>query len=139
MQATGGNAQMVNAAKGSTSPIKGSGVPTDIQLDTFTVFPQQTTKMDFKVQLPKSGGDNAVNTENPFAALFKQWNGNDVERANNVPPLAQTSYAEQTTMQIFDEAGVKFVLDIRSDFFGDAVFGCRCFFGENVGDALSVS
>ncbi len=115
MQATGGNAQMVNAAKGSTSPIKGSGVPTDIQLDTFTVFPQQTTKMDFKVQLPKSGGDNAVNTENPFAALFKQWNGNDVERANNVPPLAQTSYAEQTTMQIFDEAGVKHTVTVYFD------------------------
>ncbi len=115
MQATGGNAQMVNASKGSTSPIKGSGVPTDIQLDTFTVFPQQTTKMDFKVQLPKSGGDNAVNTENPFAALFKQWNGNETERAENDPAIAQTSYAEQTSMQIYDEAGVKHTVTVYFD------------------------
>lgn len=115
MQATGGNAQMVNASKGSTSPIKGSGVPTDIQLDTFTVFPQQTTKMDFKVQLPKSGGDNAVNTENPFAALFKQWNGNETERAENEPAIAQTSYAEQTSMQIYDEAGVKHTITVYFD------------------------
>lgn len=115
MQATGGNAQMVNASKGSTSPIKGSGVPTDIQLDTFTVFPQQTTKMDFKVQLPKSGGDNAVNTENPFAALFKQWNGNETERAENDPAIAQTSYAEQTSMQVYDEAGVKHTITVYFD------------------------
>lgn len=115
MQATGGNAQMVNAAKGSTSPIKGSGVPTDIQLDTFTVFPQQTTKMDFKVQLPKAGGDNAVNTENPFAALFKQWNGNETERAENEPAIAQTSYAEQTSMKVYDEAGVKHTITVYFD------------------------
>lgn len=115
MQATGGNAMQVNANKGSTSPIKGSGVPTDIQLDTFTVFPQQTTKMDFKVNLPKSGADNAVNTSNPFAALFDQWNGNEAERADNVPPLPQTSYAEQTTMQIYDEAGVKHTITVYFD------------------------
>lgn len=115
MQATGGNANAVNAGSGSTSPIKGSGVPTDIQLDTFTVFPQQTTKMDFKVNLPKSGADNAVNTSNPFAALFNQWNGNEAERGDNVPPLAQTSYAEQTTMQIYDEAGVKHTITVYFD------------------------
>lgn len=115
MQATGGNATQVNASSGSTSPIKGTGVPTDIQLDTFTVFPQQTTKMDFKVNLPKSGADNAVNTSNPFAALFEQWNGNEAERADNVPPLAQTSYAEQTTMQIYDEAGVKHTITVYFD------------------------
>lgn len=115
MQATGGNANAVNAGSGSTSPIKGSGVPTDIQLDTFTVFPQQTTKMDFKVNLPKSGADNAVNTSNPFAALFSQWNGNEAERGDNVPPLAQTSYAEQTTMQIYDEAGVKHTITVYFD------------------------
>lgn len=115
MQATGGNAQAVNSPKGSTSPIKGSGVPTDIQLDTFTVFPQQTTKMDFKVQLPKSGGDNAVNTENPFGALFKHWNGNEAERTENTPAIAQTSYAEQTSMQIFDEAGVKHTVTVYFD------------------------
>ncbi len=116
MQATGGNAQAVNSSSnGSTSPIKGSGVPTDIQLDTFTVFPQQTTKMDFKVQLPKSGGDNAVNTENPFAALFKQWNGNETERADNEPAIAQTSYAEQTSMKVYDEAGVKHTITVYFD------------------------
>ena len=54
MQAAGGNATAVNSKDTQTSPIKGGGVPTDIQLDTFTVFPQQTTKMDFKSKPSKT-------------------------------------------------------------------------------------
>ncbi len=118
MQAAGGNAGAVNSADTQTSPIKGGGVPTDIQLDTFTVFPQQTTKMDFKVNLPKPGADNARNTSNPFAGLFKTWNGNETgvdPRPKDTPPIAQTSYAEQTTIQIYDEAGVKHTITIYFD------------------------
>lgn len=118
MQAAGGNAAAVNSKDTQTSPIKGGGTPTDIQLDTFTVFPQQTTKMDFKVNLPKPGADNARNTSNPFAGLFSIWNGNETgvpPRPKDTPPIAQTSFAEQTTMQIYDEAGVKHTITIYFD------------------------
>lgn len=115
MQAAGGNASSINAAEGSTSPIKGSGVPTDIQLDTWHVFPKQTTKMDFIVNLPQNGADNAKNAENPFAALFEIWDGTQPPKTANTPPIAVTSYAEQTTMQIYDEAGVKHTVSVYFD------------------------
>ena len=115
MQAAGGNPLDMDESKKSTSAIKGSGVPTDIKLDTWSIFPQQTTKMDFRVNLPKEGADNAKNTTNPFAALFNTWDGTQPPVTASTPPIAKTSYAEQTTLAIYDEAGVKHNVSVYFD------------------------
>ncbi len=113
-QAIGAN-PLLGATTGSTSPIIGTGVPTDIQLDTFTVFPQQTTNMTFNVNLPQDGADNAKNTTNPFAGLFDMWNGTQPPPTANTPAISQSSYAEQTTITIYDEAGVKHTATVYFD------------------------
>ncbi len=113
-QAAGGSPTLGTTGQ-STSPILGAGVPTDVKLDTFTVFPQQTTKMDFQVNLPKDGADNAKNTENPFAALFNVWDGTQPPKTANTPAIAQTSFAEQTSISIYDEAGVKHTATVYFD------------------------
>ncbi len=112
MQATGGMA--VNTDK-KNSPILGSGVPQDIKLDTWTVFPQQTTSMSFKVNLPKSGVDHSSDNNNPFASLINTWNGSQPPPTPGTKPIAEGAYAEQTTMEVFDEAGVKHKVTVYFD------------------------
>lgn len=116
------NGGVTQAAGGMTSPstekksdIIGSGVPMDVKLDTWTVAPQQTTKITFKSQLPNKGSDNARDNTNPFAALFQTWNGTQPPATESTPPIAESSYGYQTTMDVFDEAGTKHKITIYYD------------------------
>ncbi len=113
-QAAGGNVILTDENT-SSSAIIGSGVPTDVKLDTFSIFPQQTTHMDFRVNLPQDGADSAKNSENPFAGLFSVWNGTYPPDTANTPAIAQSSYAAQTTLEVFDEAGSKHVVTVYFD------------------------
>lgn len=99
----------------SKSDIIGSGVPTDIKLDTYTVFPQQTTKVTFKVNLPKPGEDKIRNESNPFASMINAWDGSQPPASPTTPPISSQSYAHQTTMEVFDEAGTKHKVTIYYD------------------------
>lgn len=98
-----------------TSDIIGSGTPTDIKLDTWTVPPQQTTKMTFKVNLPKSASDHARDNTNPFASLTKAWNGKQPQSSENTPYIAESSYASSTTLTVYDEAGSKHTISVYYD------------------------
>lgn len=116
------NGGVTQAAGGMTSPstekksdIIGSGVPMDVKLDTWTVAPQQTTKITFKSQLPNKGSDNARDNTNPFAALFQTWNGTQPPATESTPPIAESSYGYQTTMDVYDEAGTKHKITIYYD------------------------
>lgn len=98
-----------------TSDIIGSGTPTDIKLDTWTVPPQQTTKMTFKVNLPKSASDHARSNTNPFASLTEVWNGKQPQSSENTPYIAESSYASSTTLTVYDEAGSKHTISVYYD------------------------
>lgn len=113
-QAAGG---MVSAtAEEKKSDIIGAGVPMDVRLDTWTVQPQQTTKITFKSQLPHEGLDNARDTTNPFAAMFNIWDGRNVTQMNpSTAPIAEQSFGYQTTMEVYDEAGAKHKITIYYD------------------------
>ncbi len=111
-QATGG---MGTSTKTSNSQVLGTGVPQDIKLDTWTVFPQQTSNMTFKVNLPKSGTDNSRDQSNPFASLYKTWNGTQPPATPTTKPIPESAYAEETTMEVYDEAGVKHKVTVYFD------------------------
>lgn len=98
-----------------TSDIIGSGTPTDIKLDTWTVFPQQTTNMTFKVNLPSASSDHARSNTNPFASLMEAWNGTQPQGSENTPYIASSSYASSTTLTVYDEAGSKHTISIYYD------------------------
>ncbi|MBS5049259.1 MAG: flagellar hook-basal body complex protein, partial [Desulfovibrionaceae bacterium] len=111
-QAAGG---MTSTTEEKKSDIIGSGVPMDVKLDTWTVAPQQTTKITFKSQLPNKGSDNARDSTNPFAALFQIWDGTQPPATASTPPIAESSYGYQTTMDVYDEAGTKHKITIYYD------------------------
>ena len=100
-QAAGG---MTSTTEEKKSDIIGSGVPMDVKLDTWTVAPQQTTKITFKSQLPNKGSDNARDSTNPFAALFQSELLREEEaaqeaqadRAQREEEVAQAIREEQT-------------------------------------------
>ena len=98
-----------------TSDIIGSGTPTDIKLDTWTVFPQQTTNMTFKVNLPSASSDHARSNTNPFASLMEAWNGTQPQSSENTPYIASSAYASTTTLTVYDEAGSKHTISIYYD------------------------
>lgn len=99
----------------NTSQIMGSGEPTDIRLDTWTVEPLQTTNVSFNVNLSSDkSGDKSQNVNNPFASLFDVWNGKQPSAPNN-PPMPESAYSYQTTIKVYDEAGGTHTLTVYFD------------------------
>ncbi len=105
------------AAGGSTSSeIKGTGVPTDIKLDAWTVQPFATTYMSFIPNLSAdAGADNAVNTSNPFTALFAQWDGTQPPATDDTPPISDQAYEYQMSMKVYDESGTSHTITVYFD------------------------
>lgn len=86
------------------SPLRGSGVPTDVRFNSWTVDPKQTTKMELGVQLPsKPDFDKFKDSKNPMFSLFGSWNGKQPPATPTTPPIGEGAYP--ATMTIFDEAG----------------------------------
>lgn len=95
-----------SAATGTKSPLRGSGVPTDVRFNSWTVDPKQTTKMEFGVQLDsKTGNDKSKDVKNPMFSLFGTWNGKQPPATPSTLPISSESYAYPATMTVFDEAG----------------------------------
>lgn len=97
---------------GNTSAIKGTGVPKDIRLDTFTCDPKHTNSMTIYNQLSSAANDNTTDAADPFFALMKKWNGTDPA---TIPPLGENSYSYQTSITVYDEGGTKHELTVYYD------------------------
>ncbi len=88
------------------SSVQGTGVPTDIKLDSWNVPPRQTTRVEFSVNLGTDAGyDKTPSTTNPFFAMSDAWNGIQPPPTNNAPPISSDAYGYQTSMKVYDEAG----------------------------------
>lgn len=86
----------------SESPFIGSGTPTDIILDSWSLPAQRTTNMTIQRNLTKDAGfDKTSSATNPMDALFTLWNG------STVPPIPKESYATHSSMTMYDEGGTK--------------------------------
>jgi flagellar hook protein FlgE len=112
----------VTPAGAVTSPILGTGVPKDITLDTWTVPPLQTSTINMYCDLSAYSTDNARWDSNPFAALFNTWDGqlldpitNTPINRNNQPYMPATAFAYQSSIKIYDEAGVAHTVTIYYD------------------------
>lgn len=111
-RASGG---MSTSIEDTTSSIIGSGSPTDVRLDKWTVDPLQTTKVSMMVNLSKDkGADKMRDPENPFASLLSAWNGTQPQKPN-VPYISEDAYSYQTSIDVYDEAGGTHTLTVYFD------------------------
>lgn len=100
-----------NVAKGTTG-IVGAGSPVDICLDTFSCPPKHTTSVTMNVNLSATSvSDNSEDPDgtDPFFALLKNWD------ATQDPPLGESAYAYQSTIEVYDEAGTLHKLTVYFD------------------------
>lgn len=94
----------------SKSAYVGSGTPTDIVLDSWNIVPQQTTNVSFTMGLTNNGtGDRTTSSTSPMTALFDLWD------ASSQPPLANTAYATQSSIDVYDEGGGTHTLTVYYD------------------------
>ena len=113
----------VSPAGAVSSPIIGSGVPTDIRLDTWTVPPMQTSSIAMYADLSAYSTDNCRWEANPFAAMFNTWDGQLLDPLNNnlpldrnnKPYLPESAFSYQSSIKIYDEAGVAHTATIYYD------------------------
>ncbi len=97
----------VNPLASEPTGIQTVGSPTDIVLDTWTIAPKATTKVEFSVNLMADdpSRDKSVSTEdNPLFAMAASWDGkNAIE--NDTTPLSDEAYLTPAPITIYDEAG----------------------------------
>ncbi len=97
-----------------SSGIKGTGVPTDVRLDTWTVPPKATTKVSVITNLSADGADNSKNAGNPFASLIQSWDGTQPPPNDN-PAISESSYSYSTSIKVYDKSGVAHTLTVYYD------------------------
>ncbi len=98
------------------STVQGTGVPTDIKLDSFNISPRQTTKVEFSINLTSdSGYDKTPSTTNPLFAMSTAWDGTQPPATADAPPISADAYAYQTSLEVYDEAGNTHVLTTYFD------------------------
>jgi len=104
-------ATSIGSTTASTSAYKGSGSPKDIVLDSWNLPPKQTQSISFTMQLSTdSDMDKTTSSTSPMTALFDQWDG-----TNKETPLADSAYATQSSIDVYDEGGSKHTLSVYYD------------------------
>ena len=112
----------------SKSAYVGSGTPTDIVLDSWNIVPQQTTNVTFTMGLTNDGkGDRTTSSTSPMTALFDLWDG------KSTPPIADTAYATQSSIDVYDEGGGTHTMTVyydqvdasKTDSNGDSIYNIK--------------
>jgi flagellar hook protein FlgE len=98
-----------------TGGIVGTGLVTDVRLDTFTCPPRHTTSLTLPINLKMDNAisqDKSVNVDDPFFSLLKRW---DATNPDTTKPLGDATYAYQTTIEVYDEGGRSHKLTVYFD------------------------
>ncbi|MFN2268546.1 MAG: flagellar hook-basal body complex protein, partial [Desulfonatronovibrio sp.] len=81
------------------SGVQIQGVPKDIELTNFQSPPEATKQVDMMANLDSNSVDRSTDEDNPFFAMFGNWNAEDDE------PLGDNNYAYQSTIKVYDANG----------------------------------
>lgn len=109
-RAAGGTAPSTNTTK-----VQGTGMPTDVKLDTWTISPLQTTQVSFSMNLSKDGVDNSRYSGHPFTSLLENWNGVQPPLPNT-SPLSSSQYSgTPASITVYDESGGAHTLSVYFD------------------------
>lgn len=109
-RAAGGTAPSTNTTK-----VQGTGTPTDVKLDTWTISPLQTTQVSFNMNLSKEGVDNSRYSGHPFTSLLENWNGTQPPLPNTSPLSASQYSGTPASITVYDESGGAHTLSIYFD------------------------
>lgn len=105
-----GGATSTGSTATTNSAYKGTGTPVDIVLDSWNIPPQQTTNVSFTMGLTNNGtGDKTTSSTSPMTALFDLWD------ARSTPSMADTAYATQSSIKVYDEGGSTHNLTVYYD------------------------
>jgi len=105
-----GGATSTGSTATTNSAYKGTGTPVDIVLDSWNIPPQQTTNVSFTMGLTNNGtGDKTTSSTSPMTALFDLWD------ARSTPPMADSAYATQSSIKVYDEGGSTHNLTVYYD------------------------
>lgn len=106
------NPSIATGAQGTSNiaaqPPQGTGVPTDVRLDTWNLPAKQTTVWKIKAKLSSNvDQDKTPDSANPFFALSQRWDGRVPLPTGTSSPLADSAYADkaQAAIRVYDEAG----------------------------------
>ena len=92
------------------SPYVGTGSPVDIVLDSWNIIPQRTTNVSFTMGLVNDAtSDHTTSETMPMTAIFDLWDG------SKEPPIADTAYATQSSIKVYDEGGSTHELTVYYD------------------------
>ncbi|MTJ92794.1 MAG: flagellar hook-basal body complex protein [Desulfovibrio sp.] len=105
-----GGSTSTGSTTATNSAYKGTGTPVDIVLDSWNIPPQQTTNVSFTMGLTNDGtGDKTTSSTSPMTALFDLWD------ARSTPPMADSAYATQSSIKVYDEGGSTHNLTVYYD------------------------
>ncbi|EPR41623.1 flagellar hook-basal body protein [Desulfovibrio sp. X2] len=99
----------------SSGTVQTTGVSGDIQLKNFQSPPEATSTVSMLLNLDSSSDDDSANAANPFFSLFGNWDGTDSDT-----PIADSRYAYQNTITVYDENGSAQTLTVYCDPVKDA-------------------
>jgi flagellar hook protein FlgE len=95
--------------------IKGTGVPVNVVLETFSCPPKHTNNMRLDINLDSGpGNDKNLNEDYPFFSMLQNWNATP-NALGEITPLGSDSYAYASTMEVFDEGGQAHKITIYFD------------------------
>ncbi len=105
----------INPVVQENTGIKTVGEATDIRLNTWTILPKPTTKVEFSVNLTSElNNDRSVSVDNPLFAMSDVWNGKEAID-NDTSPLSSEAYEYSAPMKVYDEGGKEHTLTTYFD------------------------
>ncbi len=96
----------VNPLVSEPQGIQTVGSAQDIVLDTWSIAPKATTKVEFSVNLTAEDGlDKSTDVNNPLFAMAESWNGKHAIENPGDPALSDDAYVYPAHIEVYDEAG----------------------------------
>ncbi len=106
----------VNPVISEYTGIQTIGEATDIKLDTWTIAPKATTKVEFSVNLTaEDNQDNSVSVTNPLFAMSDTWDGQNAIQNPGDPALPHDAFEWSVPVKVYDEGGKEHTLTAYFD------------------------
>ncbi len=103
-----------NTASGvATADVPVKGTLQDVRLDQFQIPAQATENLTVITNLDDGETDHTADAANPFFALASQWNGTKASSGGSA--IADTAYAYQSTVKVYDQNGTPHDVTIYYD------------------------
>ncbi len=106
----------INPLVSKPQGIQTVGDAQDIVLDSWSVSPQATTKVEFSVNLTAEENlDKSIDIENPLFAMSETWNGKYAVDNPGEPAISEEAYVYPAPITVYDEGGKEHTLTCYFD------------------------